>query len=103
MIIEMDGFIFSEDSVKVLLSHGVRMTSMGSKNHEICNIDNSNSQLWHNFSKKSCCCNHFKCHFCANSANNNVWTDAAVGGCKGPDRRSSLTMAICLFGSQPYS
>jgi hypothetical protein len=105
MVVNDDIFVLGEKRIKIICAQGMRVTAMGSENHEVGDVDDAHSQSGSYLAKECSRRYNFECHFdtdtnedagCLKSNQaaplqgkySHIRVHAIVDACKSPYRRA---------------
>ena len=67
MVVEVDGPVFRKEHVKFFVIQCVWVGACAREDHEICNIDDANSEVWSAFAQEGSGSDDFECDLYANA------------------------------------
>lgn len=67
MVVDDDISVLGEKRIKIISAQGMRVAAMGSKNHEVGDVDDAHSQSRSYLAKECSSCYNFECHLDTNT------------------------------------
>jgi hypothetical protein len=63
VVVDDDILVPGENRIEITVAQGMRVTAMGSEDHEVCHVDDAHSQARSYLAKQRSCCYNFECYF----------------------------------------
>lgn len=97
MIVEMDGFVGCEEGVEVIVAQSVWMASFEAEYHQICHVDDSDSQARRLFPEHSRRFDDLEGEFRSDAYKHDIRIQPVVSTREFPDRGAGAAMRLCFI------
>ena len=97
VVVEMDGLFGCEEGVEVIVAQSVWMASFEAEYHQICHVDDSDSQARRLFPEHSRRFDDLEGEFRSDAHKHDIKIQPVVSTREFPDRGSGATMRLCFI------